>query len=131
MILLALIFLIPIWRIARSKGYSGRLFVFAAGIPASIAVAIDVVLRPHSDAMALLITLAEIGIPLLTLGLVAVLPTRAGAPGKAWLKITFPCPDCGTSISFNRELEGLVRQCPNCDEIVTVNDNSDASPGGS
>ncbi len=37
MILLALIFLIPIWRIARSKGYSGRLFVFAAGIPASSA----------------------------------------------------------------------------------------------
>jgi endogenous inhibitor of DNA gyrase (YacG/DUF329 family) len=128
-IIIALVFLIPIWRIARSKGYNGRAFVLVAGTPAAIATAISVLLEPQSDAMAMLLMVATIGIPLLTLGLAAVLPTRPGAPGKAWLKITFPCPDCGHSLSFGRELEGLNRQCPKCDEIVTVSDKSDASPG--
>ena len=95
MILIALVFLIPIWRITSSKGYNGKAFVFAAGIPATIAQLIDVILEPYSSTMGLLIPVGTLGIPLLTLGLAAILPTRPGAPGKAWLKITFPCPHCG------------------------------------
>lgn len=132
MILIALVFLIPIWRIASSKGYSGKAFVLAAGIPAFIAQSIGVILEPSSSNIRFLIPAGTIGIPLLTLGLAAILPTKAGAPGKAWRKITFPCPDCGETLSFNRELEGLVRECPKCDEIVTVQnspDSSQASPG--
>ena len=125
MILIALVFLVPIWRIATSKGYNGRAFVLIAGIPAAIAQAIDVMIRPESPTAGYLISAGVLGIPLLTLGLAAVLPTRAGAPGKAWRKVTFPCPDCGRVISFNRELEGLARECPHCDEIVTVADNPD------
>jgi len=94
-ILIALVFLIPIWRITSSKGYNGKAFVFAAGIPATIAQLIDVILEPYSSTMGLLIPVGTLGIPLLTLGLAAILPTRPGAPGKAWLKITFPCPHCG------------------------------------
>ena len=130
MIIIALVFLIPIWRITSSKGYNGKAFVFAAGIPASIAQIIGITLEIESDTMELLIPVGTLGIPLLTLGLAAILPTRPGAPGKAWMKITFPCPDCGETISFNRELEGLTRQCPKCDEIVTVKENPDHSQAG-
>jgi len=121
-ILLCLIFLIPTWRIASSKGYNGRAFVLAAGIPASIATVVDVVFENQSDTFASLVLAAGLGVPLLVLGLAAILPTRPGAPGKAWRTISFPCPDCGASLSFKRELEGLTRQCPKCDEIVTVLD---------
>ena len=129
MILIALAFLVPIWRIASSKGYSGRAFVLVSGIPAFIATAIEVTLKPQAGAVTTLLAVAELGVPLLVLGLAAILPTRPGAPGKAWRTITFPCPECGKALSFKRELEGLVRQCPQCDAIVTVRDNHDPGQG--
>jgi hypothetical protein len=121
-ILLCLLFLIPTWRIASSKGYNGRAFVLAVGIPASIAIVVDVVIEYELERLASLILAAQVGVPLLVLGVAAILPTRPGAPGKEWRTITFPCPDCRASLSFERELEGLARQCPECGEIVTVMD---------
>jgi hypothetical protein len=122
MLLIAFLLLVPTWRIATSKGYSGRTFVLSSGIPAFLATVIVLGLAPQSRPMRFLLPAVELGIPLLVLGLAAILPTRPGAPGKAWRKITFPCPDCGASLTFKRELEGLSRRCPKCHEIVKVRD---------
>ena len=125
MVFLAALILVPIWRLATAKGYNGKAFVLATGIPAFIANTIGLVLAPRSDIAHLIISWAVLGIPVLTLVLAAALPTRPGAPGSAWLTISFPCPGCGKPLSFNRELEGLKRRCPHCDERFTIRDESE------
>lgn len=56
MILIALVFLVPIWRITASKGYNGKAFVLAAGIPAAIAQSIGVMIESRSETFDYLIT---------------------------------------------------------------------------
>lgn len=35
-------------------------------------------------------------------------------------EITFTCPECGRTITFDREREGLADLCPKCGEVITV-----------
>ncbi len=115
MIALAVLFLVPIYYLAKSKGYGGKglcvaSLAFGFGGPYLLYYLLDVSISPLSPyAVAALI--------LLTLWL---LPARKGAPGKAYLKITFTCPECKKIVTFKRQEEGEVTLCPLCKEIITV-----------
>jgi predicted RNA-binding Zn-ribbon protein involved in translation (DUF1610 family) len=115
MIGLAVLFLIPIYYLAKSKGYNALGVCIASGLfglvsPFVLHFATGMPVLPFSDC-----TLA-----LAALFVVWLLPARKGAPGKAYLKITFNCPECGASVTFERQEEGAVALCPACGEIVTV-----------
>jgi hypothetical protein len=107
-IALGMLFFVPMHYIAKSKGYKPARFT----VPAIILCAACIVIPG--------LGLGILVIPLTFLGLVSLLKTRAGAPGEAWLKITFTCPACKETIVFDREREGLADLCPKCGEIVTV-----------
>ena len=59
-------------------------------------------------------------LPAACLGILYLLPEKPGAPGKAYLKITFACPECGKTISFPRHREGVAELCPECNELIRV-----------
>lgn len=114
MIGLAVLFLIPIYYLAKSKGYNALpVCVISGGIgilgPMVLAVITGEV-YPFADCT----------VALGALIVVWLLPARKGAPGKAYLKITFTCPECKTSVTFPRHEEGLAVLCPSCGEIITV-----------
>ena len=48
------------------------------------------------------------------------LPTKPGAPGDAFFKITFECSYCHQSVTFPREREGNAVLCPKCGELIRV-----------
>lgn len=47
-----------------------------------------------------------------------LLPTRRENPIDP--EITFACPECGHSVTFDRDREGLADLCPKCGEAITV-----------
>lgn len=111
---LCVLFFLPAYYIGKSKGYGllPQVIVYGGiGIAGTFALAILV------DDTGLL---AQFAFPASILLIAWLLPTRKGAPGKKYLKITFICPECGEEVAFPRHKEGLAELCPKCREIVTV-----------
>lgn len=115
MIAIAVIFLVPAYYLAKSKGYNVVIILVASGI-LSMGFPLILNILDISDT----VPLADITFPFLSLGIVWLLPKKAGAPGKAYLKITFQCPECREEVTFDRSEEGKAELCPKCGEIVTV-----------
>jgi hypothetical protein len=102
---IAWLFGVPAYYLAKSKGRSGRAYAILTvllGIPVSGLGAFGFVL------------------PAASLVVVFLLPARPGAPGKAYLRIVFPCPECGETVSFPRHREGVAEFCPECGELIRV-----------
>lgn len=116
MMAIAVLFLIPTYYLAKSKGYNVALILVASAI-ISMGVPIIINILNNEDLMSSGI---EIAFPLLALVTVWLLPEKNGAPGKKYLKITFECPECKNEITFPRSAEGLAELCPKCEEIITV-----------
>ncbi|MEM7396012.1 MAG: hypothetical protein AAF492_27070, partial [Verrucomicrobiota bacterium] len=115
MIAVAIIFLIPTYYMAKSKGY-----------PAAMICVISGVLTfgfTHGQILTNMIPFhpyLHIIIPGLILFAVWIMPPRKNAPGEKYLKIEFTCTECNQNLSFHRSQEGRAVQCPQCDEIITV-----------
>lgn len=114
MILIVVLFLVPIYYIAKSKGRSGASYSVAAGVLALLAL--DAPMMWDEPRLGSL----QLAFPAAVLLLVALLPVRPGAPGKAYLKIEFACPECGQTVTFPREREGAAELCPKCGELIRV-----------
>ena len=96
---------VPAYYLAKAKGRSG-------GVYAILIVALGLFTFGFGP-LALLAPVAAFGV-------LYLLPARPGAPGKAYLKIVFACPECGKTITFPRSREGDARLCPECGEIIRV-----------
>jgi ribosomal protein L37AE/L43A len=115
MIGLVVLVLLPIYYLAKSKGYNAVPVCIISGI---VGYLTPYALRLIGESPAF--PIIDMTIPLVALLVVWLLPDKKGAPGKAYLKITFQCPECHQSITFRREREGCSELCPKCGEIVTV-----------
>jgi hypothetical protein len=115
MILIAVLFLIPAYYLAKSKGYNATTVLIAAGI---LSIGVPAIARCYKDLE--LLPIIDISFPALALLIVWLLPEKAGAPGKKYLKISFICPECKKDVVFERRYEGKAELCPKCGEIITV-----------
>ena len=115
MIAIAVLFLLPAYYLAKSKGYNVVAVLVASGV-LSMGVPLALSLLTDSQPLPLL----NIAFPALALFIVWILPTKEGAPGRKYLKITFTCPECKQEVVFARRYEGKTELCPKCGEIVTV-----------
>lgn len=116
MILISILFLVPIYYTSISKGYNGKLLSLIAGVPSIIAMVVSSA-YPHR-----FLEIIHLAIPACMLGIVWVLRPKPGAPGKAYLKITFECPECGETLSFPRHRAGAGELCPECGDVIHVPD---------
>lgn len=114
MILIAVLFLIPIYYVAKSKGRSGAVCSIAAGIGAAIGFFAPMMWNEPR------LAILQFALPAAVLLVVAALPGRLGAPGKAYFKIVFTCPECGQTVTFPRASEGTAELCPKCQELIRV-----------
>lgn len=115
MIVLVVLVLLPIYYLAKSKGYN---VVLVCIIPGIIGCLTPYAL--HTMGGKLPFPFIYLTLPLIALLAVWLLPAKKGAPGKAYFKITFQCPECHQCITFKRDREGCAELCPKCGEIVTV-----------
>ena len=112
---ISVIFLVPSYYRANSKGYNGKFWAVAAGVACALI---------HASAL----YLAEYWIPpffalippAFLLLVMFCLPEKAGAPGKEYLTITFTCPECGCPVSYPRHREGVAVLCKHCEEVISV-----------
>ena len=116
MIVIIVVILVPLYYLAKSKGYNAVHICVVSGIagwltPYAALLFWDVPPLP---------LLFYLTVPLCALIVVWLLPAKKGAPGKAYLNITFECPECHQQIMFHREKEGAAELCPKCGEVVTV-----------
>ena len=116
MIAIAVIFLVPAYYLAKSKGYNVA-FILIVSAVLSMGVPLMIYAINYPDGFS---CGADITFPLLSLAIVWLLPPREGAPGKKYLKIIFDCPECKGEVNFPRSKEGQVELCPKCGEIITV-----------
>lgn len=121
--IVGILFLVPIYDAARSKGRNPTGYVGAAAVLAfaawACALFADLGLSPEGPLPALGGAFM-LALPAAVLFIVLLLKPLKGAPGEAYLKITFPCPRCGAINTFDREREGFADLCPQCGELVTV-----------
>jgi hypothetical protein len=111
---LCVVFLLPAYHLAKSKGYNILpLLIALTFLGVAIPIAIHIVFDRLYPVM-------EIAFPALSLVVAWLLPTKEGAPGKKYLKITFDCPECKEEVVFPRSKEGSPELCPKCNEIITV-----------
>lgn len=115
MLAIAVLFLVPAYYLAKSKGYNVAFILVASGV-----LSAGVPLTLSSLEITDTIPWVNITFPFLSLGIVWLLPEKEGAPGKTYLKITFQCPECREEVTFDRSKEGKADLCPTCGEIVTV-----------
>lgn len=115
MFLLAVVFLVPAYYLAKSKGYNVTV-ILACSAALSMGLPQVLSILEISDGMPWL----YIALPCLVLGIIWLLPERAGAPGKQYLKITFDCPECKVEVTFPRSAEGKAELCPECGEVISV-----------
>lgn len=115
MFLLAVVFLVPAYYLAKSKGYNAAVILVCSAI-LSVGIPVTLNFLGISDGMPWI----DITLPCLALGIIWLLPEREGAPGKGYLKITFDCPECNAEVTFSRSEEGKAELCPKCNEIITV-----------
>lgn len=102
---IAWLFGVPAYYLAKSKGRSGPIYgtiTVLLGWPINWFGAFGFIL------------------PAAFLGVLYLIPEKPGAPGKAYLTITFVCPECGKTISFPRHREGVAELCPECGELIRV-----------
>lgn len=114
MMALAVVFLLPAYYLAKSKGYNVLLVLVCGTV---LGIGITWIVYTFSDAF---FGGLEFIIAALTLLVIWLLPQKEGAPGKRYLKITFDCPECRETVSFARRYEGRAELCPQCGEILTV-----------
>jgi len=115
MFLLAVVFLVPAYYLAKSKGYNVAIILVCSAV-LSVGVPLLLNFLEITDGM----PWVDITLPCLALGIIWLLPEREGAPGKKYLKITFDCPECNEEVTFPRSKEGKADLCPKCNEIITV-----------
>ena len=115
MIFLAIVFLVPAYYLAKSKGYNVAIILVCSAV-LSVGVPLTLNFLEITDGM----PWVDITLPCLALGIIWLLPEREGAPGKKYLKITFNCPECNEEVVFPRSKEGRPDLCPKCNEIITV-----------
>jgi len=116
MIAIIVVILLPLYYLAKSKGYNAFPICAFSGIagwltPYAALLFWDVPPFP---------LILYPTVPLCVLLAIWILPAKRGAPGKAYLRITFECPECHQQITFHREREGCAELCPMCGEVVTV-----------
>ena len=115
MLAIAVIFLVPAYYLAKSKGYNVAIILIASAIlSAGVPLLLNVLKITDT------IPLVDITFPFLSLGIIWLLPEKEGAPGKKYLKINFDCPECNEEVIFPRSKEGKAELCPKCGEIITV-----------
>lgn len=117
--LLGVLLGVPAYYIARSKGRSEHWWIALVLAPSLVTWALPAFF-PY-------LWLPPLGpaVSLVALGVLHLLPSLPGAKGDAYLKITFPCPECHKAISFPRVAEGTAELCPECGEVIRV--QTDAS----
>lgn len=107
-------FLVPIYYRAKAKGFNGVVWAVAA-LCLGVGSLLASIVIPWP-----ILSVLGFGFPAAVLLGMFILPARPGAPGSAYLKITFQCPECDQTIWFPRHAEGTAELCPECGEIVTV-----------
>ena len=112
MIVVAILLLAPLYYLSKSKGFNAVKLVTIATL-LSVACTVAIFFIP-------LLGLGQLIFPAIFLVTVWILPPKDGAPGKAYFRITFNCPECQKEVTFKREREGIVELCPECGEIITV-----------
>jgi hypothetical protein len=94
MIALMVLCLVPIYYIAKSKGYNAMVACVISGVIAFLPSLSHALFSWFP-----VLPCVDLTVPLIVLVVVWLLPARKGAPGKAYLKITFQCPECKHNVS--------------------------------
>ena len=115
MLLITILFLIPGYYLAKSKGYNAAKVLTIAGIFSLWYPAVSRCIEGLDP-----FPIIDISFPLIALLVIWLLPAKKGAPGKAYLNISFVCPECNQEVKFERRFEGQAVLCKKCDEIITV-----------
>ena len=113
----AMLFLIPTYYIARSKGFNGTVFALIPGM-ISVVLGISMVILELPW-----LAFGVYAIPAVCLGIVWLLMPRAPASSRAHPRITFNCPKCNGDIRFGREREGKAELCRQCGSLIKVPDD--------
>jgi len=117
MIGVVILFLVPTYYIAKSKGYNGAVFALVPGV-ISLILGFSIFTVESQW-----LILGFYAVPAIFLGIVWLLLPRATAPGREYLRITFNCPECNGDIRFGREREGKAELCPQCGALIEVPDD--------
>lgn len=112
MIIIAVLFLAPLYYLSKSKGFNAVKLVTIATL-LSVACTLASFFVPY-------IGYGQLFFPAIFLLVAWTIPPKEGAPGKAYFKITFNCPECKKEVTFKREKEGSAELCPECGEIISV-----------
>lgn len=112
---LTVVVLLPIYYLAKSKGYNVAVMLIASAV---LGVGLPIVMQIYNDED--LLPVIDITFPFLALFIVWLLPPKEGAPGEKYLKITFTCPECNEEVTFGRSHEGNAELCPKCGEIIKI-----------
>ena len=118
MIGLAVLFLLPIYYIAKSKGFNAFKVCIICGLLGLSAAFLPYLFENAEDRFPIPVIDCTAG--MVALFVVWLLPARKGAPGKAYLRIECECPACHANVTFRRQEEGKAVLCPKCKEIMTV-----------
>ena len=118
-IALAVIFVSPAFYRLKAKGYGTRGAVL-------VTVGLTVLLFAVGGSYNANGWVAGLLLPAALFVLSLLLPVRPGAPGTAYLKISFPCPECGETVDFDRDAERRAVLCPACHELIRVPAGEDA-----
>jgi len=111
---LCVIFLLPAYHLAKSKGYNILpLLIALTFLGVAIPFAILIIFERMYPMM-------DFAFAALSLVIAWILPKKDGAPGRKYLKITFDCPECKEEVVFPRSKEGKPELCPKCNEIITI-----------
>lgn len=109
-----ILFLIPTYYIARSKGFVGAVLSIVSGILGAACWLASLFLEMTW------IGIGMYAIPATILGIVWLMRPRGGAPGQEYLKIKSNCPECDRPMEFGREFEGRAELCPRCGALINV-----------
>lgn len=113
-IAICVLFLIPAYYLARSKGYNLTPVLITSG---SIGLFVPLIILTFPNLNLQLPGLILTATPLF---IAWILPVKENAPGKRYLSIRFDCPECAEMVKFSRAKEGTAVLCPKCGEIITV-----------
>ena len=112
MILIAVLFLVPLYYISKSKGLNAAKLTTVATL-LSIACTVASFFFPY-------VGFGQIIFPAIFLFSVWLIPRKGGAPGKQYLKIIFDCPECKAEVKFPRSKENTADLCPKCGEVIRI-----------
>lgn len=119
--LIAGIFILPAYYVAKSKGYNLGPTLVVTAVLAMVGIPILIDIIDHPDVVITHpLPVWSMMLPVLAWCIISLLPTRKDAPGEDYLEITFECPVCEEEVTFPRAKEGQVELCPECGEIITI-----------